>query len=94
MTIKSNFKSSAKHKKQMAEVEKTLLILEASKLTVFYALRNQGWGAKRLSELNEKWNGYLNDIDNGLFSLSDIEAVLMEEVGIGRDDLKLRPEVL
>lgn len=88
---KASFKPSKKQRKEYEDTMRTLQALDAVKMLAFYVLRNQGWGAKRLSRFNDKWNEYAHDISNGLFSLSDIAGVLEDECGLTLDDLKIKP---
>lgn len=83
--------SFQRSKKGMKETQRTLQALDAVKMISLYVLRNQGYGTKRLKEFNDKWNGYLEDISNGLFTLSDIAGVLKDECGIDVMDMKIKP---
>lgn len=95
--IKSSFKPTKKQKKEIQKkvaINQVLNIVESVKMISMYALRNQGYGEKRLSAFNEKFNEYMVDVSNGLFSLTDIAMVLEEETGLTLEDLKIREEVL
>lgn len=79
-----------KSMKGIRETQRTLQALDAVKMISLYVLRNQGYGKKRLMEFNDKWNGYLEDVSNGLFTLSDIAGVLKDECGIDVMDMKIK----
>lgn len=87
--VKATFKPSAKTKKQQEDLIKMKAYIEASKLIAMYVLRNEGWGKERLRKFNEKWNRYMDDIDEKWISLADIEGVLAEEVGIEFEDIRV-----
>lgn len=87
--VKATFKPSAKTKKQQEDLAKMKLYIEASKLIAMYVLRNEGWGSERLRKFNDKWNGYMDDIDDRWISIADIEGVLKEEVGIGFEEIRV-----
>lgn len=86
---KASFKPSSKTKKQQEDLRKMKLYIEASKLIAMYVLRNEGWGKERLRKFNDKWNSYMDDIDEKWISLADIEGVLKEEVGIEFEDIRI-----
>ena len=64
--------------------------IEAVKMLALYVLRNQGWGTVRLQKFTDKFNEYMVDVSNGLFSLSDIATVIEEETGLTLEDLKVK----
>lgn len=86
---KASFKPSAKTKKQQEDLRKMKLYIEASKLIAMYVLRNEGWGESRLRKFNDKFNSYMNDIDDKWITIADIEGVLKEEVGIDFEEVKV-----
>lgn len=92
MVVKSAFKPSVKSVKDAKRVGDMLKTLEAAKSIMFYALRNQGWGKKRLMELNNKFDEYIDDIDTGRFSTNDILGVLEDEVGMTIMDIAIRKD--
>lgn len=93
--IKSSFRP-AKVKKKNSYGEKLqatmdmMRLMDTFKMVTFYVLRNQGWGATRLARFNAKWNEYFIDISQGLFTIEDIEQVIMEETGLTPMDLLLK----
>lgn len=90
---KNNFgptKKERENKKKMEDTLEMLRLMDDFKMICFYVLRNQGWGKKRLSEFNEKWNEYFVDISVGRFSINDIRGVMLDEVGLNEFDLMIK----
>lgn len=85
--VQSSFGTS---KQKEREIQRTLHALDAVKMLSLYVLRNQGWSTKRLGAFNDKWNEYLEDVCNGLFTLEDIANVIESETGLSVNELRGR----
>lgn len=88
--IKNSFGKSKKDRQKLKDTLEMLRLMDEFKMVMFYVMRNKGWGKKRLSELNDKWNEYFIDISMGLFSIEDIQQVLEEETGLSKSDLLIQ----
>lgn len=90
---KNNFgptKKERENKKKMENTLEMLRLMDDFKMVMFYVLRNKGWGRKRITELNEKWNEYFIDMCTGHFNIDDIRGVMIDEVGLNEFDLMIK----
>lgn len=80
----------SKEQQELRDTLEMLRLMDNFKMVMFYVLRNQGWGRKRIQRMNDKWNEYFIDISHGLFSIEDIEGVMLEETGLSKSDLMIQ----
>lgn len=75
-------------KQKKEELKKTVHHVRAVKMASLLALRNRGWGNKRLKAFNDDFNTIIADVSKGHLSLVDIIAVLEEETGLTMEELE------
>jgi hypothetical protein len=69
--------------------EQTLHAVNAVKMVSILALRNEGWGEKRLKKFSDSFNVIVEDVSQGLLSLSDIPEAIQKETGLGLEELRV-----
>jgi hypothetical protein len=67
--------------------EQTMHAVNAVKMVSLLALRNEGWGEKRLKKFSDSFNEIVGDVSQGLLSLSDIPEALEKETGLSFKEL-------
>lgn len=88
--VKSRPPMSPARKQTKEDLVKTVNMVRAVKMASLLALRNRGWGNKRLKEFNDEFNTIIADVSKGYLSLVDIVAVLEKETGLKMDELEWR----
>lgn len=66
-----------------------LAMINVSKLASMLALRNRGWGKKRLLEYSEDFDLIINDMSHGTISSVDITETLMDETGVTMEQTRM-----
>lgn len=69
--------------------QQTLHAVNAVKMISILALRNAGYGEKRLKKFSEDFNTIVADVSHEHLSLSDIAECIQNETGISLKELRV-----
>lgn len=69
--------------------QQTVHAVNAVKMISILALRNAGYGEKRLQRFSEAFNTIVEDVSNEHLSLSDIGYIIEKETGLSITDLRV-----
>ena len=70
--------------------QQTVHAVNAVKMISILALRNSGYGEKRLRKFSDDFNVILEDVSNEHLSLSDIGWAIKDETGLSPEGLQVR----
>lgn len=73
-------------KQRQLQDEMTMHAANMVKFAALLVLRNQGWGAKRLTLFSDKFNEILMDINADRLTFSDLLTAIGDETGLNPKD--------
>lgn len=77
-------------KQRQLQDDMVLFAINTVKFTALLVLRNQGWGATRLTRFSDKMDELLTDINSERLTFSDIMLTLEEETGLSHKEFLLK----